>query len=69
MERLKAAIKKIFHRHKYETLKMYPPRPKYFDHHWGFLIECKCGHSKLAKLPSCINYVNEMVSVDLINLK
>jgi len=53
-------FKKLFHRHKYTILKMYPPRPKYGDNHWEFLIECNCGHAKLTKMPRTI----ELVQID-----
>ena len=55
-------IKKYFHIHKYTTLRMYPPRPKYFSYEWGFLLECECGKLKRAKLPRDIKTVTEMIS-------
>jgi hypothetical protein len=63
---IKKSIKKLLHRHKYTELRMYPPRPKYGDNHWGFLVACECGHVKLTKLPDEIDLVREMVSVNCL---
>ena len=53
--------KRILHRHKYETLDMYPPRPKYNSRKCGFLLGCECGHTKLLGLHN-IKHVNEVHS-------
>ena len=62
---MKAWIKKLLHRHKYTQLRMYPPRPQYGSHEWGFLLDCECGQSDLTKLPGTIKEVTEMVNKPL----
>ena len=57
VERLKRSV----HIHKYTTLQMYPPRPKYYSYTWEFLVECDCGVVKLTKLPSTLTKVTEMI--------
>ena len=54
---IKEIIKKMFHRHKYTKLRMYPPRKQYNEIGWGFLIECDCGHKKLTTTPRSITSV------------
>lgn len=58
---MKKWIKKLLHRHEYSVLEMYPPRPRYNNDEWGFLIRCKCGHKKLTKLPRNIKVVEKIV--------
>tara|TARA_R110000822_G_scaffold84867_3_gene199052 strand:- start:29704 stop:30018 length:315 start_codon:yes stop_codon:yes gene_type:complete len=53
-------FKKLFHRHKYTILDMYPPRPTYYSYTWGFLMECECGHSKIATLPRTIKQIHHV---------
>jgi hypothetical protein len=50
------------HRHKFETLLLYPPRPIYGDDTWGFLLRCDCGKTKLTRLPYGIKSVMEVHS-------
>jgi len=55
-------FKKLFHRHKYTLLAMYPPRHHYSDYKWGFVMHCDCGHHRLTKLPRTIIEVHHMVT-------
>ena len=59
---IKSIFKKMLHQHKFTTLLMYPPRPKYYTNEWGFLLRCDCGYTKLAKLPRSVVEVFEVRS-------
>lgn len=49
-----------WHFHKYTTLLMFPPRPIYEIETWDFVLLCKCGKTKLTKLPYKIEEVHTM---------
>lgn len=59
---IRKKYRKAMHRHKYETLSLYPPRSTYRKDSWGFLLRCECGKVKLARLPSGIRVVEEVHS-------
>ena len=60
---IKSRLKELMHRHKFETLLLYPPRPNYVDAYWGSLLLCDCGCTKLTRLPCFIKNVLEIGSI------
>ena len=65
--KIKETIKKLFHRHKYTTLLIYPPHNQKCDlpqcksnDRYGFLVRCYCGYTTLTKLSITIKEILEI---------
>lgn len=54
MMSIKSRLKSALHWHKFTTLLIYPPRPKYGQEEFGFLLRCDCGYTKSTNLPRSI---------------